>query len=57
MINWFNDNPLVLLSMTCCIWPLVWFGLGFVAGKFRPRIRSPFVFRRKSGSGEFSEDL
>lgn len=43
------------MAGTCCIWPLVWFGLGYVAGRFRPRIRSPFVLRRKGET--FSEEL
>lgn len=54
MIKLLTDNPWIMLSVTCCLWPLLWAALGYVAGRFKPRFRNPISLERRDdpGAGE-----
>lgn len=53
MIKLLTDNPWIMLSVTCCLWPLCVGAAGYWFGRYRPKFRNPVTLEKHDpGAGE-----
>ena len=53
MVRFLMDNPGALWFLNCCVGPVVCIVFGYLVGRYRPRIRTPFVIDQPGEEGEF----
>lgn len=50
MIRFLTDHPTVLMVLNCCVGPAVAVLIGYLIGRYRPRLRVPFTLDRSERS-------
>ena len=53
MTRFLQDNPVILMVLNCCGMPLLFGAVGYLVGRYRPRLRVPWTVGQDTGESEY----